>query len=338
MLSIKTRRAYVKILYKSKELTTDITSLITKFDYTERLDGEADDISLSFLDNNFQFVYDYFLPARGDRLVPTLYFENWYKEDEIHEISLGEFEVDEFEIENRSATQIISIKAVPALVNSSLSGQQKTKSWENTKLSVIAHDIADVQGVELIYSASEILLLRVDQKGQSDLVFLASLCRQNGLRLKVADKKIIILESREQEKRQVITEESYCSFTARVQSQDVYNSVHIKYHDALKNKNFEYSYAPENVPKVGKTLELNDRVSSFAEAEQVAKAKLREKNKKAIELEIKSYPNPFIRCGSVIDFAPVSYLGEKFIVQEMHYALDGKILTQDLKLNLCLDY
>lgn len=338
MLSIKTRRAYVKILYKNKELTTDITNLIKKFEYTERLDGEADDISLSFLDKNFQFVYDYFLPARGDRLVPTLFFENWYKEEEIYEISLGEFEVDEFEIENSIGSQVINIKAVPALVNSSLSGQKKAKSWENTKLSVIAHEIAKAQGVELIYSTSEILLPRVDQKDTSDLVFLASLCRQNGLHLKVADKKIIILESKEQEKRQVITQSDFCSFTARVQSQDVYNSVHIKYHDALKEKNFEYHFTPANAPKVGKMLELTDRVASYAEAEQVAKAKLREKNKKAIELDMKIFPNPYIRCGSVIDFTPIAYLGEKFIVQEMHYALEGQIITQNLKLNLCLEY
>lgn len=256
MLSIKTRLAYVKILYKNKELTTDITNLIKKFEYTERLDGEADDISLSFLDKDFQFIYDYFLPARGDVLTPTLYFENWYKEEEIYELALGEFEVDEFEIENSIGSQIINIKAVPALVNSFLSGQKKAKSWENAKLSVIAHEIAKAQGVELIYSASEILLPRVDQKDTSDLVFLASLCRQNGLHLKVADKKIIILESREQEKRQVITQSDFCSFTARVQSQDVYNSVHIKYHDALKEKNFEYHYTPENAPKVGKCWNL----------------------------------------------------------------------------------
>lgn len=335
---MKTRRAYIKVLYKNKELTTDITNLIKKFEYTERLDGEADDISISFLDRNGNFIYENFLPERGDIIIPTLFFEHWYNENEIHEISFGEFEVDEFEIENHTATQIISIKAVPALVNSSLSGQQKTKSWENIKLSVIAHDIAAAQGVELIYSASEILLARADQKDTSDLVFLTSLCRQNGLHLKVADKKIIILESKEQEKRQVILQGDFCSYTVRVQSQDIYNSVHIKYYDALKEKNFEYQYTPENAPKVGKTLELNNRVASFAEAQHAAKAHLREKNKKAVEVETKIFPNPCIRCGSVIDFSPVSYLGEKFIVQEMQYSLEGRILTQNLKLNLCLDY
>lgn len=152
---------------------------------------------------------------------------------------------------------------------------------------------------------------------------------------------VVTLESvttPEQEKRQVILQGDFCSYTARVQSQDIYNSVHIKYYDALKGKNFEYTYVPKNAPKVGKTLELNNRVASFAEAQHAAKAHLREKNKKAVEVETKIFPNPCIRCGSVIDFAPVSYLGEKFIVQEMQYSLEGRILTQNLKLNLCLDY
>ena len=83
MLTQKTRRAYVRILYKNKELTKDITQFITKLDYTERLDGETDDISLSLIDRNENFVYEYFLPSRGDIIVPTLVFEHWYKEDEI---------------------------------------------------------------------------------------------------------------------------------------------------------------------------------------------------------------------------------------------------------------
>lgn len=335
---MKTRRAYVTVLYKNKELTKDITSLIKKFDYTERLNGEADDLTLSFLDRYGNFIYDNFLPQRGDRIVPTLFFEHWFNENEIHEISLGEFEVDEFEIEHSQGSQTISIKAVPALVNASLSGQKKSKAWQNVKLETVAKDIAASQGVELVYHADEILLSRVDQTNKADLVFLTGLCRENGLNLKIADNKIIIEKAKMQEERQIITAENYCNYRLRVQSQDIYNGVHIKYHDALNNKIFEYSYQPENAPKVGKTLELNTRVESYGQAEQTAKASLREKNKKAIELSMKIFPNPFIRCGSVIDFAPVAYLGEKFIVEEMHYSFEGSVTTQDLKLNLCLEY
>lgn len=338
MTGQKTRRAYVKVLYKSKELTRDITGLIASFAYNERLDGEADDISLSFLDKNGNFVYENFLPSRGDTLVPTLYFEHWQREDELYEISPGEFEVDEFEIEHSQGVQRISINAVPAVVHSSLSGQKKTRAWENVKLATIAGDIASSQQVGLVYHAGEILLSRVDQKGQSDLVFLSSLCRQNGLRLKIADKKIIIADSKEQEKRQIITQNDYCSFNLRVQSQDVYNSVHLKYHDALNDKTFDYQYAPPKAPKVGKVLELNERVESLAQAELTAKARLREKNKKGVELGMKIFPNPFLRAGSTVEFSPVEYLGETFIVSEMNYQLDGSVLSQNLKLNLCLDY
>lgn len=335
---MKTRRAYVKVLYKSKELTRDITGLIASFAYNERLDGEADDISLSFLDKNGNFVYENFLPSRGDTLVPTLYFEHWQREDELYEISPGEFEVDEFEIEHSQGVQRISINAVPAVVHSSLSGQKKTRAWENVKLATIAGDIASSQQVGLVYHAGEILLSRVDQKGQSDLVFLSSLCRQNGLRLKIADKKIIIADSREQEKRQAINQEQFCSFSCRVQSQDVYSGVHLKYYDALNGKTFDWQYAPPNAPKVGKVLELNERVESYAQAEQLAKAMLRDKNKKAVELSMKIMPNPFIRAGSVIEFSPIAYLGETFIVSEMSWQLDGSMFSQNLKLNLCLDY
>lgn len=343
MTGQKTRRAYVKVLYKNKELTKDITDIVTSFSYTERLDGEADDVSLSFLDRNSNFVYECFLPERGDILVPTLYFEHWFKEDEIHEISLGEFEVDEFEISHSTGTQIFSIKAVPAMINSSLSGQKKTRAWENVSLGTVAKDIALARNVECLFYGKEIFLSRVDQKGQSDLLFLSSLCKKYGMRLKIADKKIIVTDAKdkdkaEQEKRQKITQSDFCSYNVRVQSQDVYNGVHIKYYDALEEKDFEYAYTPKNAPKVGKTLELNERVENYAQAEQVAKARLREKNKKAVEVDMKIFPNPYLRTGCVVEFSPVEYLGETFVVSEMNYQLDGRMLSQNLKLNLCLDY
>lgn len=335
---MKTRRVSIKILYKSKEITRDISQLVTAFSYNERLDGKADDIVLSFFDRDNAFIYEHFLPERGDRILPTLFFEHWYKEDEIHEIYLGEFEVDEFELNRSPGSNILSIKAVPATVKSSLSGQKKTRAWENTKLRVIAEDIAVSAQVELVYKAGDIFLARADQKAQSDLSFLSELCRQKGLRLKIADKKIIILESKEEDKRQQIAEGDFLDYSLRVQSRDVYNSVHIKYYDALNDNNFEYSYQPKKPLKVGKVLELNERVESYAEAEQVAKARLREKNAKAVELSLKLFPNPLIRCGATVDFLPVSFLGEKFIVEEMRYSLDGGQITQSLKLNLCLDY
>lgn len=285
--------------------------LIKKFDYNERLEKESDDISILFLDKNESFIYDNFLPQRGDIITPTLFFEHWYNEGESHEIPFGEFEVDEFEIENSTSGQTISIKAVPALIKGSLSGQEKTRAWENVKLQTIAKDIAAHQGVELVYHAEEILLQRVDQKKEADLIFLTRLCRQNGLHLKVADNKIIIEEAKKQEQRQIITTADYYSFNLRVQSQDVYNGVHIKYYDALEEKHFEYSYTPKNAPKVGKMLELNTRVESYAQAEKIAKALLWEKNKKSIEMSMKIFPNPFIRCGSVIEFPPAAYLNTR---------------------------
>ncbi len=336
----RTRRAYVKALYKNKALTKDITNLIKNVSFSEKIDGKSDDISFSFANRNNDFIYQIFLPERGDILVPTFVFENWFEDGDIYEIALGELQVDEVELEKSVSTEQIHIKAVPTMINSNVAGQKKTRAWQNTNLQNVAKDIAKDQQIDLVYKAKDIALANVEQKQESDLVFLSKLCTKNGCRLKIADNKIIILESVGFDKKNalVLHLDNISQYRVCVQSQDVYRGVSLKYHDPLKEDPIHYEYIPDNAPKVGKILEINEKVENLAQAEQIAKARLREKNAKQIEVDVTLFPNPLIRAGTNITFADFPYQETNFTVKEINFSFSENALSQSAKLTQCLQY
>lgn len=59
---------------------------------------------------------------------------------------------------------------------------------------------------------------------------------------------------------------------------DIYASCHVKYQQSKTNQTIETTFAVPN--KKGKTLEVKEQVENLAEAERLAKKRLREKTKK----------------------------------------------------------
>ena len=67
----------------------------------------------------------------------------------IKELPVGEFEVDEIEINGMPTT--VQIKAVNAIADTSLRGIKQNQSWDNISLYKIANDIAWRNGMSLDY-------------------------------------------------------------------------------------------------------------------------------------------------------------------------------------------
>ena len=65
----------------------------------------------------------------------------------IKELPVGEFEVDEIEINGMPTT--VQIKAVNAIADTSWRGVKQNQSWDNISLYEIANDIAERNGMSL---------------------------------------------------------------------------------------------------------------------------------------------------------------------------------------------
>jgi phage protein D len=196
----------------------------------------------------------------------------------------GTFEIDDIECSG-PPTQV-TIKAVSTTASKSMRQERKTRGWENAKLSAIAGDIAKANGMTLFWDSKEDPIFeRRDQVETPDLEFLRTLCKQYGIGLKVADSQIICYGEEDYESKDAVASLSFGdknikSYRFRKKTRGTHKGAKVKYHDAVKDKDFDVYAGEDDDEGLGEDLVVNQKAESLADAEAIAKNKLHEKNKK----------------------------------------------------------
>lgn len=288
------RQIRAQILYDNKDISADITPYLKTLSYTDNLSGEADDLSITLEDRAGLWRAEW-LPEKGATLSVSLLSSSWgILGEEEKSLLLGTFAIDE--IEASGVPSEVSIKAVSVPENNELRGVEKTRSWEDAELKVIAQDIAGSAGMTLAYDAEENPVIdRAEQTEQSDLSFLLQLCEDQGMALKICEEQIIIFDESKYEsaKPQIAVVKPGTAYTPeegvlyltditgwrfRSRVRDVYRACHVQYQKADTKETVEATFTDPNKTK-GKTLQVKEQADSIAEAERLAKKKLREKNR-----------------------------------------------------------
>jgi len=134
---------------------------------------------------------------------------------------------------------------------------------------------------------------RAEQTEQSDLSFLLALTKDHGLALKVTENKVVIFDESKYETEEPkitivkpntfytagtgITVTNLLSYSFSNKSRDIYKACHVRYQHGKKKEIMEPPFTDPD-KKEGKTLEIKEDVENIAEAERLAKKRLREKN------------------------------------------------------------
>ena len=287
------RRIDAIISYNNKDISTDLGSHLTGLSYTDNMSGEADTLDLTLEDKAGMWQNAWF-PEKGATLEATLQTLNWETLTEGYkELKLGQFEIDE--IGSRGYPSTVQIRGVSIPNDNKLRGVERTRSWEKAELKTIANDVASGAGMELTYDTEDNPTLeRAEQTEQSDLAFLLALTKDHGLALKITENKVVIFDEAKYEQVEpkitivkpntsffmassgtYVTE--VLSYSLSNKTRDIYKACHVKYQHGKKKEIIEATFNDPD-KKDGKTLEVKEEVQSIAEAEQLAKKKLREKN------------------------------------------------------------
>lgn len=333
------RRAWLKIIYGKKDITEDISPFLKSFTYNDVMSGEADDVNIT-LEDREELWQNAWLPQKGDTLKISILTKNWFYQDELEkELKLGSFEIDEIEIS--SPPNEVKIKGISIPDNAKIKGEDKNRSWEKTKLSVIALDIANGADMELFYDTAENPTLdRVEQVEQSDLAFLMKICKDAGLALKISDNKIIIFDEEKYEQAEPVKDiekggAAYLkSYSLRSKTCDVYAGCRVKYKNAKNKELIEFTH---KIPgKSGKILQVNEEVANYSEAEKLAKKKLREKNKEEITVTMQIMGDFSLAAGLTINLKKFNVFDGKYIIDKATHSIGGGYTTT-LDLRRCLD-
>ena len=336
---MKARRARLQLEYENVDISADLQPHLTNWVYTDNLSGQADDLQITLEDKEQLWLGDW-LPEKGAAVRAKIIRENWEQDGLTDELDLGLFEIDE--IEPSSPPSSVTVKAISVPESSSLRGEDKNRAWEKTRLSVIAGDIAGGAGLELFYDTEDDPEYdRIEQTEQTDLEFLQKLCTDAGFALKVSDAQVVIFDEAKYEQQEPVDtitkgEARIKNYRGRTTLTGVYKSCRVDYHDAEHKESIKYEFTPLNPPKTGRVLVVNERVKSVAEAERLAKKKLRDANKDGTTFSITLVGDTKYLAGLTVNLSGWGAFDGKYIITQATHGQQSGYETK-LELRKCLE-
>lgn len=347
---MEARRISTILKYNSTDISADISRHLKSISYTDNLSGEADDLQITLEDREGLWQSTW-MPEKGALLDATLQQKYWQNLSALPQsLRLGLFEIDE--ITSSGYPSEAQIKAVSVPDNNTLRGTERSRSWEKAKLQVIANDIASAAGMSLFWDTEENPVLdRAEQTEQSDLSFLYAICKDKGLALKISDKKIIIFDEAKYEAEKakitivkpgtVYKKESGMKYlfvgtgySLRTKIRDIYAACRVSYQQGSSKSNIEATYTVAG--KKGKTLQVNEQVESVAEALNLAKQRLREKNKDEVTGSLNMLGNFVLLSGVTVDLLGFGAFDGKYLITRASHDI-GSGYTTNIDVRRCLN-
>lgn len=354
------RRAWLQVTYDNKDISEALVEYLISASYTDNLSGQVDDVSLILEDKAGLWQSDW-MPTKGATLDVTLCTYNWVSlyDGEI-DVHLGQFEVDEIELS--SAPDVVTIKAVAITVsdNSTLRSTMRSKTWENISVWKAANDIAWENGMKLFWDCDDNPNIdKLEQNDESDLDVLKKICDDAGFALKVTTDTIIVFDEAKYEAADPVIEiyhpdtqkiiditdsdgdttperilhSTGYSFTSKIR--DVYRKCHVKYAQDKDKSVIESTFTDPN-KEDGATLEIHQQVSTQAEADRLAKKKLREKNSEECTGSFSSEGQPFLCAGETVEMFGFGTFSGKYIITQAKHDISSSGYTTSIDVRRCL--
>lgn len=273
------------LIYEGVDISRDIAPFLLSFEYTDKSSGESDDLQIQLEDRDGKWR-DPWYPDKNDRIEATIVTHNWSRPNDSKSLYCGSFKIDEIEISE--PPMIVSIKAVSVPRTSSLRNEAKTRAWEDYTLLRIAQDIADGGGLELEFlSTFNPKYDRTDQVQTPDLQYLLGLCVDAGLALKVTDGRMVIYDEKEFEGNPAVTtirrgDRRIIGVNFKTKMAGTFSKTKVAYHDTLLDETHEAESTDEESPDNGQIQNVNQRVRSHQEAQDLADKKHFQANKKEV--------------------------------------------------------
>ncbi len=357
------RRVKIDVSIGGHDATGHISPSLLTFTYTDNISGKADEVQISLQDRdgNWSGPWE---PSKGMDVVARLECQNWFADGESLTLNCGSFRIDEVDL--KGPPDIYSIKAVTSDLTSALRDTTKTRGWENTNLQEIANQVAGEHGLALHYDGPSHSMKRQDQREEADLPFVHRIAKERGMECKIYDKKLILFDSQQQESKSssiTLTRKDSVvlqySFSGK-SSQTSYSKAEVKYTDTATgtthtataaaspaaastsersgstSREFLAIFDEEESSEGGeKTLQLNERVESSAEAIRLADKRLHDANKKENKASLSCMGHPGLVAGITVQLADFGNFSGAYIIEKATHTLSGQGYTTNIELRKC---
>lgn len=358
---MRARFASANFYINGENITPKIAPYLEAIKYSDSIEGEADTVEISLADDTHNLLHEW-APAKGTSVRVDLVKTSWNSRNWTENLPelilpLGTFEVDEIADKYPPSVRQIKLNSVPNKAN--VRGVHKNRSWEQTRLSRIAADIAGDAGLQLFYDApDDPEVSRIEQADESDLAFLKKICLDAGLNVKVHDGKLIIFDTQKYEEKAVVFVLNYgetiiLNFDATTSITNLYKDAHVHFKsnniadflfgmfgefDLLEGvSGLNLSGAADIAGGAGdRVLEINQKVFSKIDADRLARKKLREKNKEEIRVTLNLMGSFSFVSGSTFELRGHGLWDGKYLIDRSDHTLGASGYTTQVTAHRCL--
>jgi phage protein D len=219
-----------KVFYENKNITQDISDHIISLSYTDKVEGESDEIELNLEDADLLWQNAWY-PEKGAQLDVEI-------EQNGFVLKCGAFTIDEIEMSSSRSGDVISIRGLATSINQS-TRTRRSSAHENKTLRELANTIAAANGLKVEGTISDITFNRVTQYQETDLGFLKRLAADYGYIFSIRGETITFTSIKELEARNhvlTIDKTGLLSYSLKDKTEGTYETATVSYHDANGNK------------------------------------------------------------------------------------------------------
>ena len=322
------RRAWVEIIYKSKNITTELSPYLQDFEVIDNLEGQLDSMKITLLNKGNKFMQDGWSFAKGETLEFKIKTLNWEDENEGEkDAGLGLFYVDEREYTKDYA----EIKGVSAPLQAL--DVVHSKTWENISLKRLGEEFTKKYNLKYMYiSSRDIILKNLTQEKETDFSYLNKIAQEEGVKLKLTHNSLILFEESEfakKEKVKTFDLLKVIDFSLVDRSSDIYDSVEVSYFDGISFSEKKVVLTEAELRggtggSMKKTLKITKKPASL-DIKTYALKKLEQMNKRQKELEITDLGSN-IYAGNVFEVINSGEYNGNYLVTQVSKILPGFII------------
>ena len=333
----RARRAELAVAIDGHDAAGWLDPHLLEFSFTDAAGGRADEVRITLHDRDGNWASDW-MPQKGMSVTAQLTARDWFAPGEDVALPCGEFTIDE--VEFSGPPDRVTVKALSAALTTGLRDTARTRAWEGASLRDVAGGIAAEHGLALHWQGEAQPFRRLDQRNESDLAFLSRAAAERGLRCKVHDGRLVILDEEAAEaqspaveiRRVAVGDEDLAftprSWSFRTSSADTdYDGATMSYADPQTGTTHAAAVerGRSGKKKAGdrKTLTVNGRAESAGEAATRAKAALREKNRKTETVSMEIMGHPGAVAGVTAKLSGFGAFSGTFLIQKAVHKVSG---------------
>jgi len=318
------------VQYEGIENTQDVSKDLLSISYTDNEGGKADDVSL-VLKNDHGLWSGPWKPTKGDSITATIITED---DSGVKELNCGTCQIDKLKLAGPPSTFEIGGVSVPSVTT--IRRTKKSRAWENVRLSEICSDVAKTGDLELVFQPnpegvpfdnSDPLYDRRDQRDETDLAFLNRLCTDDGFSLKVTDRQLVVYDQEIMAfQAPVLTytlgSDWVLSYSFEEELIETYKKAVVEYNDPSEGVLNKFEYEDPSIER-GQTVKIVRRTESIEEAERIAKAELKKRNRKKITCSLSVIGRTDLVSGSTVYLASFGAYDGKYYVQKSEHSVQS---------------